>query len=66
MWMGNYVEVAQGLYGNIQNLKLRGVIDWIDIDALWNQHQRGQANHGDALTLLASLEINLKVQERSA
>ena len=72
----NYSDVDRRLrekYGlktsvceNIQNLKLCGVLDWIDIDTIWNRHQHKLANHADALTLLASLEINLKVQERSA
>jgi len=53
------------VHENIQDLKQRGVVDWIDIEAIWLRHQRKQANHADALTLLASLEINLKAQEKS-
>jgi asparagine synthetase B (glutamine-hydrolysing) len=51
------------VYENIQDLKQRGIVDWVDIDALWRRHQNRQKNHADALTLLASLEINLKAQE---
>ena len=70
----NYIDFDQGLrkredlktivYQNLQDLKHRGVVDWIDIDAIWDRHQRKLGNHADALTLLASLEINLKVQVR--
>ena len=54
------------VYENIQDLKRRGVVDWLDIDGIWSRHQRKQANHANALTLLASLEINLKVKEKQA
>ena len=66
----NYIDFDRGLrerwdlkavvYENIQDLRKRRIIDWIDVDAIWNRHQRGQGNHADGLTLLASLEINLK------
>ena len=72
----NYIDFDEALrkredlealvYQNLQDLKHRGVVDWIDIDRIWDHHQRKLGNHADALTLLASLEINLKVQERSA
>jgi len=66
----NYIDFDRGLreradlkavvYENIQDLKRRGIVDWIDIDSIWARHQARRANHADALTLLASLEINLK------
>lgn len=72
----NYIDFDRGLrerddlkavvYESIQDLKKRRIVDWIDIDAIWNRHQNCQANHADALTLLASLEINLKAQEELA
>jgi len=72
----NYIDFDRGLrdrddlkavvYESIQDLKKRRIVDWIDIDAIWNRHQNRQANHADALTLLASLEINLKAQETFA
>jgi hypothetical protein len=74
--MTNYIDFERGLreredlktviYENIQDLKRRTIVDWIDIDDLWNRHQRRQANCAEALKLLASLEINLKVSERSS
>jgi len=69
----NYIDFDRGLreradlktvvYESIQDLKKRRIVDWINIDAIWNRHQNRQANHADALTLLASLEINLKARE---
>ena len=60
----NRKDIKTLVYGNIQNLKKRRIVDWIDIDGIWKRHQRKQENHADALTLLASLEINLKAQQR--
>ncbi len=51
------------VYENVQDLKKRRIVDWIDIDAVWDRHQKRRANHADALTLLASLEVNLKARE---
>lgn len=47
--------------GNIRDLKKRGIIDWIDIEDLLVQHQRRYVNCADAITVLVSLEIILKV-----
>lgn len=47
---------------SLQDLRRRGLVDWIDLESLWQRHQRGQGNHADALMLLASLEIHLKAQ----
>jgi len=51
------------VYENIQDLKRRSIVDWINIEDIWKQHQLKRANYGDALTLLAALEINLKAKE---
>lgn len=69
----NYIDFDRGLreradlkavvHENIQDLKKRRIVDWIDTDAIWDRHQRRQGDHADALTLLASLEINLKAQK---
>lgn len=71
--MLNYIDFDAGLrdrddlkslvYTNIQDLQQRGVVAWLNIPELWNRHQANQANHGRALTLLASLEIILKVTD---
>ena len=69
----NYIDFDDGLrhradlqqlvYENIQSLKKRGVVDWLDLEAIWQRHQKRQANYADALRLLASLEIYLQVGE---
>lgn len=57
-------DLKQVVLENIQDLKTRGIVNWIDFDGIWRRHQNRQANHADALTLLASLEINLKASEK--
>jgi len=71
--MVNYIDFDRGLrerkdlktvvYENIQDLKNRKIVEWIDIDNIWKRHQNKIANHADALILLASLEINLKAED---
>ena len=62
----NRKDLKTLIYENIQDLKKRRIVDWIDIDGIWKRHQDRKANHADALTLLASLEIILKVREKIA
>jgi hypothetical protein len=54
-------DIKMLVHENIQALHRRGIIDWIDITSPWDDHQRGRANHGYALTLLASLEVCLRM-----
>lgn len=56
-------DINELVYRNLQDLKRRRIVDWIDIDSIWQRHIRGRGNYADALTLLASLEINLKVKD---
>jgi len=66
----NYLDFNEGLrtkhdlkstvYGCVMDLKKRNLMDWINIDDIWNKHQNKQANYADALVILASLEIHLK------
>lgn len=44
----------------LHDLAQRGVVDWLDPLELWDRHQRRGANLGDALALLASLELALQ------
>ncbi len=72
----NYIDFDRGLRERqdlkavvcecIQGLKNRRIVDWIDIDAIWDRHQKRRGNHADALILLASLEIHLRSQEMRA
>ena len=59
------VDLQAVVYDNLHDLKQRSIIDWIDLDNLENRHRRRQANHADALTLLASLEFCLKAELNS-
>jgi len=47
----------------LERLKQRGIVDWLDIDQLVRRHDRRLKNHGDALIILASLEILLEAEE---
>jgi hypothetical protein len=59
-------DIRDVVRGALADLKRRGVVDWVDADQLWRHHERRHANYGAALTLLASLEINLQVLEGAA
>lgn len=45
---------------NINELKQRDILDWLDLDGLWADHQNKKSNHGNALMLLTALEVSLK------
>jgi len=48
------------VYTNIMDLKRRNMLDWIDIDGIWDEHIHRNRDHTRALLVLASLEIHLK------
>ena len=48
---------------NLQDLKQRNKVNWLDLDSIWKDHQLKRANHGMALLLLTALEISLKSDE---
>ena len=48
---------------SINDLRHRGVCDWVDFDGIWRRHDWRIRNHGDALIVLASLDIVLKASE---
>ncbi len=66
----NYIDFNQAIrhkkdlkdliYSSIMDLKSRNIVDWIEIDKLWDVHQNTKIDHSDALLVLASLEIHLK------
>lgn len=39
---------------SIRDLKKRGLVDWLDLDSIWQDHQNRRANHGNALMLLTA------------
>lgn len=56
----NKADLNKIIYECIMDLKQKHIVDWIDIESIWNRHIGGKANHSDALLTLASLEIHLK------
>jgi len=56
-------DIKTLVYENIQDLKSRKIVDWVDIDSIWQYHQTRNGNYADVLTLLASLEIYLKLED---
>lgn len=48
---------------NIQDLKRRQLIDWLELDRLWRDHQDKKCDIGMELMLLTALEISLKVED---
>lgn len=53
------------MFIHLQDLKSRSCVDWIDIDTLWYSHTNRNANYGDALAILMSLEINFKAMKQN-
>lgn len=53
-------DLKQTVHENLQDLKKRHIVDWINIDDIWQRHQHKQSNCARALLLLASLEIQIK------
>lgn len=70
----NYIDFNRGIrdrndlkkviYENINDLKSRKILPWINIDEIWKNHINNKNNHGDALLTLASLEIHLKAGKK--
>lgn len=44
-------------------LERRALVPWIDLDGLWSAHVGWRANHGQALILLAALEVQQQARE---
>lgn len=54
---GSLFDVAKE---NLIDLQQRKILDWVDVDVIWEQHQSGKQNLHKELALLLSLEINIK------
>jgi hypothetical protein len=50
------------IYINLQDLKSRKIIDWVDIEQIWSTHQNKERFLSSELMTLAALEIHLKVK----
>jgi hypothetical protein len=69
----NYMDYNNGIrerkdlykivYENINDLKKRDLLPWLDIDKIWSDHISCKKNYADALLVIASLEIHLKAIE---
>jgi hypothetical protein len=59
-------DLRRIILDNASALKRRGIVDWVDIDALIQRHLRRRGNHGDALMVLASLELVHRARESTA
>jgi len=55
-------DVRRIVRGAIERLRQRGICDWVDFDGIWRRHDRRLRNHGDALIVLASLELVLEAR----
>ena len=49
---------------NIADLTRRKLLTWLDTSRLWSEHLTGVTDHTDALRILVSLEIALKIAEK--
>lgn len=58
--MRNNPSLRAVMSENIAELKERKIIDWVDVEAIWEDHLAGRAQHTRALRVLCSLEIALK------
>jgi len=66
---GNYFDINWFIRNNknmkeivinaLENLKKRNIVPWVDFEMLTSRHFREEADYGDALQTLASLELNL-------
>jgi hypothetical protein len=66
----DYIDVDRALrerkdyqgfvYENLRKLKQRKVIDWLDLDGIWNDHQTRKMDNGYALMLLSALEVSVE------
>ena len=54
------------LTSNLENLKNRKIIDWIDISELLEEHLKGNCELGYELTLLVSIELLIKMNEENS
>ncbi|HEX6884146.1 MAG TPA: hypothetical protein VF530_12270 [Planctomycetota bacterium] len=58
-------DVRQVVEESLQRLAERRVLAWLDPLALLRRHLAGAANLGEALALLAAVELNLTVEEEA-
>jgi hypothetical protein len=75
VWQSNYLDMGHVLRRRadyrglarerLQNLVDRAVAPWLNVELLWQEHQRCDADHALALTLLVSLDLHLDAAART-
>ncbi|MDA1086049.1 MAG: asparagine synthase C-terminal domain-containing protein [Verrucomicrobia bacterium] len=53
-------DLRDSMRENLNDLKKRNIVNWLDLDEIWNTHQNNHADLSNQLIFLASLEIILK------
>lgn len=56
-------DMREVVRGALNALERRQICDWVDFSGLWRRHELRLRNHGDALVVLASLELLLQARE---
>lgn len=73
---GNYLRFAAAFRdrddfkaigaSQLNDLKSRGILPYVDSDRIWHEHQRGIGDHATLIQVLSSLEIWYKAHEHQA
>ena len=58
----NQSDFKNVVYSNLQDLKARKIIDWLDIENLWLDSQNTRKGNAFELMTLAALEVHLKAK----
>jgi hypothetical protein len=51
------------VYSNLEDLKARKIIDWLDLEKLWYLNRNGRKGFAFELMMLAALEVHLKANK---
>lgn len=67
----NYIDVDSALRRNVSlrtladrlitSLTKRRIVNSVDVEKLWKEHRLGSADYGDAISMLISLEVFLRI-----
>ena len=49
---------------NLSDLAQRNIIDWIDVEDIWAEHQKRVINYGYPISMLVSIEVILKSRDQ--
>lgn len=51
------------IYENLSDLENRKIVNWVDLNKIWQDHMNKNADYADAILVLCSLEIQMKAKE---